>query len=163
MTQLSEISLTVPYKYITAEVLAMLDEYFYSVYETFETERDILRFVEEIDGEITEIEDLLVKKGIPFNRVYADLGLERKFRPSRENMKTIDVEIHTINGNTVIRTEVIRKLLQDCVSPGITLQKIEQALSAVDPEVSPLSEWANMDIPVVSTAEIEDDRFSDIL
>lgn len=39
----------------------------------------------------------------------------------------------------------------------------EQALSDVDPEVSLLSEWANMDIPVVSTAEIEDDRFSDIL
>lgn len=163
MAQLSEISITIPHKYITSEVLSLLNEYFYKVYEEFESERDILRFIEDIDGDISEVEDLLVSKGIPFNMACSDLELERKFRPARDGMEMIDVEINSVHGNVVIRTDVIRKLLKDSKNPEITLQKIEQALLEVDPEVSPLSEWVKMAIPIVSTAEIEDDRFSDIL
>ena len=143
----------------------MLDEYFYKVYELYETEQDILTFIEEFDenNSVLEIEDLLISKSIPFNRVNVDLGLERKFRPSREDMNAIDVEVHSVDGHTVIRTDVIRKLLQESISSEMTLQKIERALSEIDPEVSSLREWAKMDIPVISTAEIEDARFSDIL
>lgn len=158
------ISITIPHKYITTEVLSLLGEFFYKTHEVFETERDLLTFAEDVDDDISEIEDFLVMKGIPFNRVCDDPELERKFRPSRENMNFIDVEVHLVDGHTVIRTDAIRKILEkDSADAYLIIAEIKKALSDIDPVVSPLSEWAKMDIPVVSTAEVELDRFSDIL
>jgi hypothetical protein len=158
-------SLLIPRRYITAEVLSVIEKHFVDARSVFDSDDDVLCFsdTEAPSGRFPAVESLLVKRGIPFNRSGGSPEHERKFRPSRDGKELVDVEICYFQGKVMIDTEQIRAMLDPGLDPHEALSSIKDVLNEVNPEVSELKEWANWEIPIISTTEVELSRFSDIL
>ena len=154
----------IPHRYITAEILALLEKNFDDARAIFDSEKDILVFesYEAAGGKFVGIESLLVKLEVPFERKSAEPSTIRKYRPVSDHEETIDILVNYSQGCTVIKVETIRGLLT-IENPERAVALIELALNCVDPIISDLKDWVNRDRPIVSTAEVELERFSDIL
>jgi hypothetical protein len=97
------------------------------------------------DGEFTELEELLVKKNIPFDR---ETGMEwsidphaRIYRPGMEKPLYIP---QNSDGEAVVKVAKIRRLLR--IYPGKGCHDaIEHFLDLEFPSYPPLSDWALQD------------------
>ena len=93
-------------------------------------------------GEFTDLENLLILKGIPFDR---EVGLDfgyfptiRVFRPGKDGEPPFDEYFSLCDGDPVVRVKAIRELLDNDEAPASAIQAY---LDEHFPAYSPLTDW----------------------
>lgn len=162
------VTISIPRQFITAEILLALENQFYSATATCrrgaEEELPVLTFGKDAPEPmeaLTELEELLVSKGIPFDRQSGDVT--RFFRPEFDGNTQIDATVECIDGVPVVPVFDIREHLDK--DPAEAIAAIKERLDKVCPSVERLDDkWSKVVIPTEPTeVEIDMDRFTGIL
>jgi hypothetical protein len=143
MSSGSYATIGIPIKYVTAEIIARIEEH--TNIHSGELVEPVICFSNSnaSDGRFDELENDLIELGIPFDRhTTQDFDINastRYFRPVRECEPAIDIETDETRDGEVVPVNELKKIVD--LPPKMLVALLRKILEKHSPEASLLEDW----------------------